>query len=92
MSTHTGRPPTLCRRYCTTQPPLDIDDDQLTTDPTQIELELINQGIDDSGWDPRGNVYPSTYIHALAMMSGIRDAILELFLGPVDESTAEKVQ
>ena len=89
MSTHTGRPPALSRHYCSTQNPLDFDDDQFAMDPE--EVETIKQNLDDSGWNSVGKAYPSTYLRALMVMSGIRDMILEVFLGPLDEPIEQRV-
>ena len=90
MSTHTGRPPALSRHYCSTQNPLDIDDDQFTADPE--DSALMKQNLDDSGWNTLGDVYPSTYLRALMIMSGIRDMILEAFLGSLDEPVEQRVK
>ena len=90
MSTHTGRPPALSRHYCSTQNPLDFDDDQMAADPK--EQESIEQNLDMFGWDAVGNIYPSTFLRALMVMSGIRDMILEVFLGPIDDSVDDRVK
>ena len=90
MSTRTGRPPALSRHYRSTQNPLDIDDDQFTADPE--DSALMKQNLDDSGWNTLGDVYPSTYLRALMIMSGIRDMILEAFLGSLHEPVEQRVK
>lgn len=90
MTTHVGRPPALSRHYCSTQNSLDFDDDQFVADSEQIQS--IKQNLDDSGWDIVGNVYPSTYLRALMVMAGVRDMILEIYLGIVDEPVEHRVK
>ena len=80
----------MSRHYCSTENPLDFDDDQFTVDPERVES--IKQNLDGSGWNTVGNVYPATYLRALMVLSGIRDMILEVFLGALDEPVEDRVK
>lgn len=80
----------MSRHYCSTQLPFDFNDDRDATDP--VEVISIQQGVDNSGWDAAGNVFPSTYLRAMMFMSGIRDSILEVFLGSVHGSIGKSVE
>ncbi|RYP53083.1 hypothetical protein DL768_001860 [Monosporascus sp. mg162] len=75
----TGRPPLLCRRYTSTPLPLDIKDEDLFSD--EATLAKTVDYVDDKGWNTRGQVYPSTFIRARALIASIREEIFEVALG-----------
>ncbi|RYP10008.1 hypothetical protein DL764_000937 [Monosporascus ibericus] len=75
----TGRPPLLCRRYTSTPLPLDIRDEDLFSD--EATLAKTVDYVDDKGWNTRGEVYPSTFIRARALIASIREEIFEVALG-----------
>lgn len=84
LATFTGRPPTLSRRYCNCQMPLDLTEDELMAEGE--ELAQIVAKLDADGWSTTGKVSRTTIDRAWALMSLIRDEILELSLGPSDQS------
>ncbi|RYP62340.1 hypothetical protein DL771_009779 [Monosporascus sp. 5C6A] len=85
LSTHianvsfTGRPPLLCRRYTSTPLPLDIKDEDLFSD--EATLAKTVDYVDDKGWNTRGQLYPSTFIRARALIASIGEEIFEVALG-----------
>lgn len=84
LSTLTGRPPALSRRYSTCKMPLDLSDAQMMVEGQ--ELEQLKNALDYDGWNTSGEVHPNTSCRAWFVMSLIRDEILELSLGPPIEA------
>lgn len=79
----TGRPPRLSHRYCSAAIPLDVSDEivmEMPGDPVPVE-GVAPDHVDDRGWNTEGVVYKTTLTRARALISHIRDAILEIALG-----------
>lgn len=74
----TGRPPMLSRRFISTYLPLDITDEELLQDSTSTNA--VYKELDEDGWNKEGVIYNTTHLRARALMSFIRDAILEIAL------------
>lgn len=85
LATFMGRPPTLSRRYITCKLPLDLSEEEMMC--TGEELDAILGRLDPNGWNTRGIISPNTICRAWLNVMIIRDEILELALGPPDEST-----
>lgn len=88
IATVTGRPPALSRRYCETQLPIDLDDEQLMSTGEELEKHLNN--LDDRGWNKTGVVCQKTLIRAWYTSLLIRDEVLELSLGKASEFSPER--
>ncbi|OAQ78064.1 N-terminal binuclear Zn cluster-containing protein [Purpureocillium lilacinum] len=84
MSTFTGRPPHVARRFVSTPLPLDIPDDVLLgLTPWSDDL------VDENGWNTRGKMYATTLQRARAMIAFVRDSILDIALQPIEHGSAE---
>ena len=79
VSTLTGRPLLLGRRYSTCQLPLDLSDEQLMAE--EPELSRIRDQLDNNGWNTSGEVYASIWARALLLINLIREEVLEISLG-----------
>ncbi len=81
VSTILGRPPRLCRRYCSMQLPLDLDQNCLELPLEQME-EVVNR-LDADGWNTEGSIRGAARPRALFICNMIREDILELSLAAV---------
>ncbi|PYH66941.1 transcription factor [Aspergillus vadensis CBS 113365] len=90
ISTFTGRPPLLNRKYSTTQLPLDINDEDIFSDRIGNAVAKLNS----NGWD--GSVerqpYPATILRARAMLARNREEMLEVLETCQDSITDAAVQ
>jgi hypothetical protein len=75
----TGRPPLVSSRYYSTPWPLDISDEDLAAD--EATLEKATSSLDAQGWNTQGHIYSATVMRARAMISLIRDELIEIALG-----------
>ena len=78
VSSLTGRPPLLGRRYSTCRLPLDLSDEQLMAD--EPDLANLRNKLDSRGWNTDSIIYPSTWARALLLMSLVREEVLEISL------------
>lgn len=85
----TGRPPLLSRRFLSTYLPLDMSDEELLQDPTSPDASY--QELDQDGWNKENMIYLTTPLRARALMSFIRDAILEIALRATLTDTEETI-
>ncbi|KAK9770088.1 putative Zn(2)-C6 fungal-type domain-containing protein [Seiridium cardinale] len=83
----TGRPPLLTRHHVSTPIPLDLPEDCLFSDKDTLR-HAVATSLDSEGWSTTGGLYCSTIIRARAMLSMIKDEILEIALGPGASKTA----
>ncbi|KAJ6442613.1 fungal specific transcription factor [Purpureocillium lavendulum] len=84
MSTFTGRPPHLARRFLSTPLPLDIPDDVLLgLTPWSEDM------VDENGWNTRNQMYATTLQRARAMIGLVRDSILDIALQATDHGSTE---
>ncbi|KAK6083971.1 hypothetical protein SCUP515_01667 [Seiridium cupressi] len=83
----TGRPPLLTRHHVSTPIPLDLPEDCLFSDKDTLR-HAVATSLDSEGWNTTGGLYCSTIIWARAMLSMIKDEILEIALGPGASKTA----
>ncbi|KAK9423703.1 putative Zn(2)-C6 fungal-type domain-containing protein [Seiridium unicorne] len=83
----TGRPPLLTRHHVSTPIPLDLPEDCLFADKDTLR-HAVATSLDSEGWNTTGGLYCSTIIRARAMLSMIKDEILEIALGPGASKTA----
>lgn len=89
LATFSGRPPLLNRRHVSTPLPLDLDNETLLAD--RVAMEAAVQRLDEGGWNTDGLILPSTITRALTILSYIRDAILEIALGNVQDTSTETI-
>ena len=87
VATFTGRLPLLSRNYCSTPLPLDIDDEPFLS--STVPLADTIQDLDDRGWGRNGKIYATTILRARTTLAFIRDAILEIALGPSPDRNKE---
>ena len=78
VSSLLGRPPRLCRRYCSMQLPLDLDDSCLSLPHDQLEA-TVNM-LDAGGWSRSFSIHGSVFVRAILICDMFRDDILELSL------------
>ncbi|KAK6716493.1 hypothetical protein SNK04_007440 [Fusarium graminearum] len=83
----TGRPPLLDPRYCTTQMPLDLSDEDLLAGGAALERAAAE--LNPGGWNTHGGVYPSGFCRAAYQISVILSEILGIALAPDPNTTLE---
>ena len=88
LATFMGRPPALSRRYSTCKIPLDLTEEEMMA--TGEELDAIRSRLDPNGWNTSGVISPNTICRGWINVMVIRDEILELALGPPDDSTSAR--
>lgn len=81
-ATFTGRPAFLSRRFSSTPLPLDISEELLLSNPPLTDYSDCR--VDENGWSTDGKIYLSTTLRARAMLSYVRDEILEIALQSMD--------
>ncbi|KAI9845099.1 MAG: hypothetical protein M1837_005103 [Sclerophora amabilis] len=93
LSTFTGRPPLLLRRFSNIPLPLDITHEDLML--PDAEREVVTRKLDPDGWDPDGRVCPATFSRAQMLVALAREDVLELtltFPKNVDSTTILSLQ
>ncbi|RAL02539.1 Zn(II)2Cys6 transcription factor [Aspergillus ibericus CBS 121593] len=90
ISTFTGRPPLLSRKYSTTQLPLEISDEDILSGG--ISDAVTN--LDSNGWDrsDERKLYPTTVLRARTMLAKNREALLEVLETSQDSITDAAVE
>ncbi|KAI2971488.1 transcriptional regulator family: Fungal Specific TF [Aspergillus niger] len=90
ISTFTGRPPLLNRKYSTTKLPLDIDDEDIFSGRIGDAVAKLNS----NGWDSSEDrqPYPATILRARAMLARNREEMLEVLETSQDSITDAAVQ
>lgn len=81
-ATFTGRPMFLGRKFSSTPLPLDMSDELLLSKPPLTRREDCR--VDENGWNIDGKIYMTTTLRARAMLSYVRDEILEIALQGMD--------
>ncbi|KAH8646194.1 hypothetical protein BX600DRAFT_555901 [Xylariales sp. PMI_506] len=81
ITSFTGRPPHLSRRYVSTPLPLDLTDDSLLASHEE-RLRAVETTLDEEGWNKQdGEMYSFTVARARCMLALIRDEVHEMALG-----------
>jgi hypothetical protein len=88
-ATFTGRPPLLSPRYCSTPLPLDLSDEELTSDSATL-LRAV-EALDAQGWNTKGEINPVTLIRARFQVAALHDELMEIALSPRLTTTIEHV-
>ncbi|KAK2599107.1 hypothetical protein QQS21_005448 [Conoideocrella luteorostrata] len=85
----TGRPPQISRRYVSTPPPLDLDDDEILADEAQV-AEYV-RSLDQNGWNTKGGLFAATALRCRYFIALIRDELIEIALGNSKLATIESL-
>ncbi|PCG99120.1 Hypothetical protein PENO1_054710 [Penicillium occitanis (nom. inval.)] len=85
-----ARPPMLSRHFCQYPLPLDLCEEDVYGGRERLELALAR--LDSNGWNTAGRIFTTTWLRALAMLSPIREGILELSLRINQQFTKEEVE
>ncbi|KAI2722544.1 hypothetical protein CBS147332_3473 [Penicillium roqueforti] len=85
-----ARPPMLSNRYCQCPLPLDLSEEDVYGDRERLALAIAK--LDSNGWNTNGQIFTTTWLRALAMLSPIREGILELTLSVNSEFTKSQVE
>ena len=88
-ATFTGRPPVLSRRYVSMPLPLDITNEVLMSDKATI-AEAVSR-LDAEGWNTDNCLHSTTITRARTQLASVRDAILEVSLGYMQDTSVENV-
>ncbi|GKZ25442.1 hypothetical protein AbraIFM66951_000654 [Aspergillus brasiliensis] len=90
ISTFTGRPPLLNRKYSTTQLPLDINDEDILSGRIGNAVAKLNS----NGWDSSDDrqLHATTFLRARAMLARNREEMLEVLETSQDSIADTAVQ
>lgn len=91
VSTFTGRPPFLSRRFVSTPLPLDVNDYDLLSGAKSKGSISQRYSLNRNGWNTHGEIYGATLHRARAMLAFIRDEILEVALQSHQYSSANNL-
>jgi hypothetical protein len=78
LSTFTGRPPLLLRRFSNALPPLDLTDEEVLL--ADSEREAATAQLNSEGWNRFGRVCPASFSRAQLLVAYAREDVLELML------------
>ena len=90
LSTFTGRPPSLSRRYYSCPLAMDLSDEALFEGGEKLEAEI--NSLDANGWNTQGNVFESTLCRMMVVCALIQDEIMEMFIGNQDQWSNDRLQ
>ena len=82
ISTFLGRPPRLSHRYCVTQLPSDLSDEEMCLEGADLQAAIARL---DRGWNTKNRFNRSTWRRVWSQHARIREDILEIVLGTSDE-------
>ncbi|KAF2633031.1 hypothetical protein BU25DRAFT_358017 [Macroventuria anomochaeta] len=82
ISTFLGRPIRISKRHTDIKLPLDLRDDELTGDPTELKAAI--QRLDANGWNTKGQHLRASWIRLRHMASRLREEILDFSLSTID--------
>ena len=87
-----GRPPRICRRFCSCRLPLDLDDEDILAVGGAVQLALAK--LDQNGWNTTYNLCFSraAWVRVRVLTSFVREDILELSLGISNNDVEKRVQ
>ena len=71
-----ARPPMLSRHYCQCPLPLDLCEEDVYGGRERLAAAVAR--LDPNGWNTDGQILTTTWLRALAILSPIREGILEL--------------
>ncbi|KAJ6123734.1 hypothetical protein N7471_011051 [Penicillium samsonianum] len=85
-----ARPPMLSNRYCQCPLPLDLGEEDVYGGRERLTVAIAK--LDSNGWNTNGQIFATTWLRALAMLSPIREGILELTLSVNSKFTKSQVE
>ncbi|OQE35991.1 hypothetical protein PENCOP_c012G01349 [Penicillium coprophilum] len=85
-----ARPPMLSNRYCQCPLPLDLCEEDVYGGQERLTAAIAK--LDSNGWNTGGHIFTTTWLRALAMLSPIREGILELTLSVNSKFTKSQVE
>ncbi|OQE27975.1 hypothetical protein PENFLA_c005G04232 [Penicillium flavigenum] len=85
-----ARPPMLSNRYCQCPLPLDLCEEDVYGGRERLAVAIAK--LDSNGWNTNGQIFTTTWLRALAMLSPIREGILELTLSVNSKFTKSQVE
>ncbi|KAJ5502105.1 FAD dependent oxidoreductase superfamily [Penicillium fimorum] len=85
-----ARPPMLSNRYCQCPLPLDLCENDIYGGRERLTAAIAK--LDSNGWNTNGHIFSTTWLRALAMLSPIREGILELTLSVNSTFTKSQVE
>ncbi|KAJ5692887.1 hypothetical protein N7462_002310 [Penicillium macrosclerotiorum] len=85
-----ARPPMLISRYCKCPLPLDLSEEDIYGGRERLAAAVAK--LDSNGWNRDGNIFTASWLRALAMLSPIREGILELSLSVGIQFTKSQVE
>ncbi|KAJ5963433.1 uncharacterized protein N7479_003309 [Penicillium vulpinum] len=85
-----ARPPMLSNRYCQCPLPLDLCEEDIYGGRERLTAAIAK--LDSDGWNTDGRIFTTTWLRALAMLSPIREGILELTLSVNSTFTKSQVE
>ncbi|KAJ5373478.1 FAD dependent oxidoreductase superfamily [Penicillium concentricum] len=85
-----ARPPMLSNRYCQSPLPLDLCENDVYGGRERLTAAIAK--LDSNGWNTNGHIFTTTWLRALAMLSPIREGILELTLSVNSTFTKSQVE
>lgn len=92
LSTFFGRPPMMAGRYSNRKLPLDLDDDIIATEDSNI-LDAALTRLDKDGWNTERAIWPTSWIRLRRNMGVFRERVLELSLaGRTDGDLAHQLK
>ncbi|CAI7641217.1 unnamed protein product [Penicillium glandicola] len=85
-----ARPPMLSNRYCQSPLPLDLCEEDVYGSRERLTAAIAK--LDSNGWNTNGHIFSTTWLRAIAMLSPIREGILELTLSLNSKFTKSQVE
>ncbi|KGO68392.1 hypothetical protein PITC_070170 [Penicillium italicum] len=85
-----ARPPMLSNRYCHCPLPLDLCEEDVYGGRERLAVAIAK--LDSNGWNANGQIFATTWLRAVAMLSPIREGILELTLSVNSKFTKSQVE
>lgn len=89
LATFSGRPALLVRKFVSTPLPLDLSNEALLAGGDVLDAAVSK--LDTNGWNTEGKILPVTRLRARTMLSYIRDAILEIALGDLQDVSTDVI-
>lgn len=90
ISTFTGRPCRISRKFCVLQLPLDVDDKSFYMSDDDLKAYL--QNLDQEGWNTGGEFRSTCWARLRTQSSIVRESILELVLGSDNTNLPERIE
>ncbi|KAF5015070.1 hypothetical protein F66182_13725 [Fusarium sp. NRRL 66182] len=85
-----AQPPMLSRHFCQYSLPLDLCEEDVYRGRERLDAALAR--LDSNGWNTDGQIFTTTWLRALVMLSPIREGILELSLRINQQFTRSEVE